>query len=88
MTIVELKQRMTDENLDGYKMIYFNAAAGGCENSEYLNKEPDGTCTYIVMGDKGSHFVERRGLAEDEICEMIYKSLLADKKYAEWKKKK
>ena len=86
MTIEELKRRIIDENLDGN--INFNTAAGGCENSEYLNKELDGTCTYIVMGDKGSYFVERRGLAEDEICEMIYKGLLADKKLAEWKKMK
>ena len=86
MTIEELKQRIIDENLAGYTMLYFNTAAGGCENSEYLNKEPDGTCTYIVMGDRGSHFVERRGLAEDEICEMIYKSLLASKEYAERKR--
>ena len=78
MTIEELKQRIIDENLDS-NMLSFNTAAGGCENSEYLNKEPDGTCTYIVMGDRGSHFIEERGLAEDEICERIYKSLLHEK---------
>ena len=88
MTIEELKRRIAEENLDGYITIDFNNPPHGCENSEFLMKEPDGACTHIVMGDRGSYFVERRGLAEEEICEQIYKSILAKKDLVERKKQK